>query len=169
MKKKADISVIIMIVAIVAVVVLGTIAVIPTVRTSIEQRRAEKLVMKVQDGTATVEDMANLSGFKADEYLAQYGLTEADVKANANMSELGEKMTLENYCSFVGLTYTDEDLEIFRQTSEEAKEISKDTTDMALKNSFVQYLSAKAQAEQEAQTPVEGDAEITEESESLSE
>lgn len=159
MKKKADISVIIMVLAVVAVVVLGAVAITPTIKTGIDQRKAEKLVAKVQDGSATVEDMANLSGYKADEFLAQYGLTADDVSAKANASELGEKMTLENYCKYLGLTYTDEDLETFKMTSENAKDISADTKDSTLKNEFAQYLTAKAQAEQEA---LEGESETTE-------
>ena len=159
MKKKVDVSIIIMVLAVVAVVVLGAVAITPTIKTGIDQRKAEKLVAKVQDGTATVEDMANLSGYKADEFLAQYGLTADNVNAKDNASELGEKMTLENYCKYLGLTYTDEDLETFKMTSENAKDISADTKDVTLKNEFAQYLSAKAQAEQE--TP-EGESETTE-------
>lgn len=159
MKKKADISVIIMVLAVVAVVVLGAVAITPTIKTGIDQRKAEKLMAKVQDGTATVEDMANLSGYKADEFLAQYGLTTDDVGAKANASELAEKMTLENYCKYLGLTYTDEDLETFKLTSENAKDISADTKDVTLKNEFAQYLSAKVQAEQET---LEGESETTE-------
>ena len=159
MKKKVDISVIIMVLAVVAVVVLGAVAITPTIKTGIDQRKAEKLMAKVQDGTATVEDMANLSGYKADEFLAQYGLTADNVNAKDNASELGEKMTLENYCKYLGLTYTDEDLETFKMTSENAKDISADTKDLTLKNEFAQYLTAKAQAEQEA---LEGESETTE-------
>ena len=75
------------------------------------------------------------------------------------LSELAEKMTLENYCKYLGLTYTDEDLETFKLTSENAKDISADTKDVTLKNEFAQYLSAKAQAEQEA---LNGESETTE-------
>lgn len=145
---KKDLSVIIMVVVIVAVAVLGGFAIAPTIKSNMDQKHMQEISERMSNGTATTEDFAEVSGMTVEETLAQYGLTTEDANKDTNIMELAEKMTLENFCKFMGLTYTDEDLEAYKAENEDAKDLTKDTTDAELKNSFAQYLSAKQEAEQ---------------------
>ncbi len=145
---KKDLSVIIMVVVIAAVAVLGGFAVAPTIKSNMDRKHMQEISERMMNGTATVEDYAEASGMTAEETLAQYGLTTEDATKDTNIMELAEKMTLENFCKFMGLTYTDEDLEAYKAENEDAKDLTKDTKDAELKNAFAQYLSAKQSAEQ---------------------
>ncbi len=154
MAKKTDVSVIVMVLVIVAVAVLGGFAVAPKIGEYMATKESQQLSERVSNGTATVDDLANSSGMKFDEFIARYGLKAEDVSADTSMTELMEKLTLKNYCAFMGLTYTDEDLEAYKATlTEEDKEITADTTDMEAKNGFVQYLYTKQEAAAAAAAP----------------
>ena len=160
MGKKKDLSLIIMIIVIIAVLELGVVAVAPTVKNIASQRAAEQLSERMQNGTATVADLANSEGLKYDEYLAKYELTADDIKEDTNMVDFMEKLTLKNYCTFVGVEYTDEALDEYKVVYEAAQaeteegeekkekvELTADTTDMEAKYGFAQYLYAKQQEE----------------------
>lgn len=160
MAKKKDISVLIMVLVIIAVAVLGGFAVAPTIGNIISQNESTKRAERLANGTATVEDLANTEGMNVDEFIAKYELTSDDVNKDTGMAEFGEKLTLKNYCTFVGVTYSDEALEKYKTIYEasleesegadkkEKKEITADTTDMELKYGFAQYLHSMEQEEE---------------------
>lgn len=184
MAKRKDVSLIIMILVIIAVAVLGAFAIAPTVKNIAAQKQSEKLAERMQNGTATVSDLANSEGMKYDEFLAKYELSADDVKEDTNMTEFMEKLTLKNYCTFAGLEYSDEKLEEYKvvyeaaqeeaaegeetegEEKEEKAELTADTTDMDAKAGFAQYLYALQQEEMngavevtpEAETDAEADA-----------
>lgn len=177
-KKKADISVVVMVLVIIAVLVLGGFAVAPKIKDTMAVRQAEQLSERMQNGTATVEDLANSEGMQFDEYLAKYEVK--DVKKDTNMVDFMEKLTLKNYCTFAGVEYSDEALEEYKvlaETAEDADEdakedekeekveITADTTDMATKYGFAQYLYAKQQEELNGPVEVDPEAETEPEAE----
>ena len=165
MAKKTDASVIVMVLVIVAFVVLGGFAVAPKIQQYVQTKESQQMSERVSNGTATVEDLANSSGMKYDEFIAQYGLNEEDVSADTSMTELMEKLTLKNYCTFMGITYTDEDLDAYNATlTEDDAKVSADTTDMEAKNGFVQYVYTKQQ-EAESETETVPDMEVDTEAE----
>ena len=178
MAKKKDISVLIMVLIIVAVAVLGGFAVAPTISNIISQNESTKRAERLSNGTATVEDLANNEGLKVDEFIAKYELTSDDVNKNTGMAEFGEKLTLKNYCTFVGVTYSDESLEAYKTVyeasleeseesdDEEKKEITADTTDMEIKYGFAQYLYSM---EQESETGTETEDAVSTEAEDIAE
>lgn len=158
MKKRADISVIVMVVVVIAVAVLGAFAIAPTIKDSMANKDAQKLAERMQNGTATVSDMANSAGMKYDEFIAQYDLKPEDIDENADMNAFAEKLSLKHYCEFAGLTYTDEALEAYKKENEDAKDLTADTTDMDAKVAFAQHLyqiEQAAQAAQAAEAPAE--------------
>lgn len=177
MAKKKDVSLVIMILVIIAVAVLGAFAVAPTVKNIVAQKESAKLAERMQNGTATVSDLANSEGMKYDEFLAKYELTAEDVKEDTNMTEFMEKLTLKNYCTFAGVEYSDEKLEEYKavyeaaqtetaegeeaetEEKEEKVELTADTTDMEAKYGFAQYLYALQQEEMNGAVEVEPEAE----------
>ena len=175
-KKKADVSVIVMIFVVIAVLVLGGFAVAPKIKSTIATREAEKLAERMQNGTATVADLADSEGMEFDEYLKKYELSADDVKEDTNMVDFMEKLTLKNYCTFAGVEYSDEALEEYKAVLEEQEadeekadedkkekvEITADTTDMATKYGFAQYLYAKQQEEMNGPVEVDPEAETEE-------
>ncbi len=163
MTKRRDFSVVIMVLVIVAVAVLGGFAIAPTIKTSLDEKNAQQITERMMNGTATVADYADMSGMEIDEFLAQYGLTADDAGENENIMTLAEKMTLENYCSFMGLTYTDEALEAYKAENEDAKDITKDTKDTEQKAAFASYLQAQQAAAEEAAAAETETEELTEE------
>lgn len=178
MEKRKDLSLIIMIIVIIAVLALGVVAIAPTVKNIAAQRQAEQLSERMQNGTATVSDLANSEGMKFDEYLAKYELKADDVKEDTNMVDFMEKLTLKNYCTFTGVEYTDEALEeykaIYESAQEEAEdseektekvELTADTTDMEAKYGFAQYLYALQQDEMNGAVEVETETEAETEAE----
>ena len=154
MKKRADISVIVMVVVVIAVAVLGAFAIAPTIKDSMANKDAQKLAERMQNGTATVSDMANSAGMKYDEFIAQYDLKPEDIDEDADMNAFAEKLSLKHYCEFAGLTYTDEALEAYKAENEDAKDLTADTTDMDAKVAFAQHLYALEQAAQATEAPV---------------
>ena len=82
-KKKADVSVVVMVLVIIAVLVLGGFAVAPKIKDTMAVRQAEQLSERMQNGTATVEDLANSEGMQFDEYLAKYELKADGTEAYA--------------------------------------------------------------------------------------
>lgn len=158
MSKRKDLSVVIMVLVIVAVAVLGGFAIAPTIKTSLEEKNTQEISERIMNGTATVADYADISGMEIDEFLGQYGLTAEDADKDSNIMTLGDKMTLENYCTFMGLTYTDEALEAYKAENEDAKDITKDTKDSELKSGFATYLQ-----EQQAEAEAEVTDELTDE------
>ena len=140
-------------------------------------RQSEQLSERVQNGTATVEDLANSEGMQFDEYLAKYEVK--DVKKDTNMVDFMEKLTLKNYCTFAGVEYSDEALEEYKalaeaaedaekddkEEKEEKAEITADTTDMEAKYGFAQYLYAKQQEEMNGPVEVDPEAETETEAE----
>ena len=178
-KKKADISVVVMVLVIIAVLVLGGFAVAPKIKDTMAVRQAEQLSERMQNGTATVEDLANSEGMQFDEYLAKYELKADDVTKDTNMVDFMEKLTLKNYCTFAGVEYSDEALEEYKAVLEEQEadeekadedkkekvEITADTTDMATKYGFAQYLYAKQQEEMNGPVEVDPEAETEPEAE----
>lgn len=179
-KKKADVSVVVMVLVIIAVLVLGGFAVAPKIKDTMAVRQAEQLSERMQNGTATVEDLANSEGMQFDEYLAKYELKADDVTKDTNMVDFMEKLTLKNYCTFAGVEYSDEALEEYKvlaETAEDADEdakedkkeekveITADTTDMATKYGFAQYLYAKQQEELNGPVEVDPEAETEPEAE----
>ena len=178
MEKRKDLSLVIMIIVIIAVLALGVVAIAPTVKNIATQRQAEQLSERMQNGTATVSDLANSEGMKFDEYLAKYELTADDVKENTNMVDFMEKLTLKNYCTFAGVEYTDEALEEYKAVYEDAQEESEDsevktekveltadTSDMEAKYGFAQYLYALQQEELNGPVEVDPEAEAQTEAE----
>lgn len=176
MEKRKDLSLVIMIIVIIAVLALGVVAIAPTVKNIATQKQAQALSERMQNGTATVSDLANSEGMKYDEYLAKYELSSDDVKADTNMVDFMEKLTLKNYCTFAGLEYSDEALEEYKVVYETAQaeaeegeekedkvELTADTTDMEAKYGFAQYLYTKQQ--EELNGPVEVDTEAESEPE----
>ena len=178
MKKKTDVSVIIMVVVIVAVAVLGGFAIAPTISNIVAQNQAEKLAERMANGTATVSDLANSEGLKMDEFLAKYELKADDVAADASMTTFMEKLTLKNYCAFAGVEYSDEALEEYKavynaadetategedEDKKEKAELTADTTDMEAKYGFASYLYTLQQ--EELNGPVEVDSEAEAEAE----
>lgn len=155
MKKRADISVVVMVVVVIAMAVLGAFAVAPTIKDSFANKEAQKLAERMQNGTATVDDMANSSGMKYDEFIAQYDLKPEDIDKDADMNAFAEKLSLKHYCEFAGLTYTDEALEAYKEENEDAKDLTADTTDMDAKVAFAQHLYEIEQAAQAKEAPVE--------------
>ena len=176
-KKKADVSVIVMVLVVIAVLVLGGFAVAPKIKETMAIRQSEQLSERVQNGTATVEDLANSEGMQFDEYLAKYEVK--DVKKDTNMVDFMEKLTLKNYCTFAGVEYSDEALEEYKalaeavedaekddkEEKEEKAEITADTTDMEAKYGFAQYLYAKQQEEMNGPVEVDPEAETETEAE----
>ncbi len=146
MAKKTDISVIIMIAVIAAFAVLGGFAVAPTVQNIIANREIEARSERFANGTATVADLANSEGMKIDEFIAEYELKADEVNEDTAMTEFLSKLTLKNYCDFAGVVYTDDMLEDYKAENEAAKDLTDDTTDLAQKVAFVQYLSQKQQS-----------------------
>ncbi len=178
MEKRKDLSLVIMIIVIIAVLALGVVAIAPTVKNIATQKQAEQLSERMQNGTATVSDLANSEGMKFDEYLAKYELTADDVKEDTNMVDFMEKLTLKNYCTFAGVEYTDEALEeykaVYEATQEEAEEdgektekveLTADTTDMEAKYGFAQYLYALQQDELNGAVEVDPETEAETEAE----
>lgn len=155
MKKRADISVVVMVVVVIAMAVLGTFAVAPTIKDSFANKEAQKLAERMQNGTATVDDMANSAGMKYDEFIAQYDLKPEDIDKDADMNAFAEKLSLKHYCEFAGLTYTDEALEEYKAENEDAKDLTADTTDMDAKVAFAQHLYAIEQAAQATEAPAQ--------------
>ena len=155
MKKRADISVVVMVVVVIAMAVLGTFAVAPTIKDSFANKEAQKLAERMQNGTATVDDMANSAGMKYDEFIAQYDLKPEDIDKDADMNAFAEKLSLKHYCEFAGLTYTDEALEAYKAENEDAKDLTADTTDMDAKVAFAQHLYAIEQAAQATEAPAQ--------------
>jgi hypothetical protein len=176
-KKKADVSVIVMVLVVIAVLVLGSFAVAPKIKETMAIRQSEQLSERVQNGTATVEDLANSEGMQFDEYLAKYEVK--DVKKDTNMMDFMEKLTLKNYCTFAAVEYSDEALEEYKalaeaaedaekddkEEKEEKAEITADTTDMEAKYGFAQYLYAKQQEEMNGPVEVDPEAETETEAE----
>lgn len=176
-KKKADVSVIVMVLVVIAVLVLGGFAVAPKIKETMAIRQSEQLSERVQNGTATVSDLANSEGMQFDEYLAKYEVK--DVKKDTNMVDFMEKLTLKNYCTFAGVEYSDEALEEYKalaeaaedaekddkEEKEEKAEITADTTDMEAKYGFAQYLYAKQQEEMNGPVEVDPEAETETEAE----
>lgn len=172
MAKKKDVSLIVMIIVIVAVAVLGAFAIAPTVKNIAAQKQAAQLTERMQNGTATVSDLANSEGMKYDEFLTKYELSADDVKEDTNMTEFMEKLTLKNYCTFAGVEYSDEKLEEYKvvyeaaqeeaaegEEKEEKAEITADTTDMEVKYGFAQYLYSLQQEELNGAVEVDPEAE----------
>lgn len=156
MAKKKDVSVVIMVLIIIAVAVLGGFAVAPTIGNIVSQNRTQKIAERISNGTATVDDLADGEGMTVDEYLAKYEVSSDDANGDTSMGEFGEKLTLKNYCTYVGVTYSDESLEAYKliyesqkdeseDGDEEKVEITADTKDMEAKYGFAQYLYALQQ------------------------
>ncbi len=181
-KKKADVSVIIMVLVVVAVLVLGGFAVAPKIKETMATRQAEQLAERMQNGTATVSDLANSEGMNFDELLVKYELSADDVKEDTLLSEFEEKLTLKNFCTYVGVEYSDEALEEYKtyaetaeateEETEEAKEdekekveITADTTDMQIKYDVASYLYSLQQEELNGPVEVDPEAEAGTEAE----
>lgn len=87
----------VMIIVVLAILGLGAYAVYSKLSVSIETKAIEA-------GTSeqTVRYAANLAGMTSEEYLAQYGLSDAGLDEKSTASEMVEKMTVENYAKFNG-------------------------------------------------------------------
>ena len=85
----------VIVIVILAVLGLGAYAVYDKVSVNLETKA-------IQEGTSeqTVRYAADMAGMSADEYLAQYGLGEAGLNAKSTVSEMIEKMTVENYAKY---------------------------------------------------------------------
>ena len=85
----------VIVIVVLAVLALGAYAVYDKVSVNLETKA-------IQEGTSeqTVRYAADAAGMSAEEYLAQYGLGDAGLSEKSKMSEMIEKMTVENYAKF---------------------------------------------------------------------
>lgn len=162
---RKDMSVIVMVVIIAVVLVLGVYAVYGVIGEKLSTNKIKKSLERVQSGEATVEELADVSGLTVDEVLAQYGITTEDgVNKKTNIREMAEKLTLEKYCEFVGVTYNEEDFAEYKKENEIADDVTAETKDNDVKAGYAAYVYNKTAAAQQAanEAVAEADAEAGE-------
>lgn len=148
-----------------AVLALGVYAVWGTLSTNVASNKAEETTSRIQNGTATVEELADMNGKTVDELLATYEIAEdAGIDGDSSMMELADKMTLKKYCEFFGLTYTDEDFAEYKAEQKLGDDVTVDTVDTEIKSGFATYVMDKQNAAQAtADSATEADASTAEE------
>lgn len=162
---RKDMSVIVMVVIIAVVLALGVYAVYGVIGEKLSTNKIKKSLERVQSGEATVEELADVSGLTVDEVLAQYGITAEDgVNKKTNIREMAEKLTLEKYCEFVGVTYNEEDFAEYKKENEIADDVTAETKDNDVKAGYAAYVYNKTAAAQQAanEAVAEADAEAGE-------
>ena len=154
--KKGNPILTVMVVVVAVVLALGVYAVYGTLEDSFAQKKASEMSAKVQSGQATVGELADASGMTVDELLASYDLTKEDaVSANDNMLAMADKLTLENYCRFTGLEFSESALDEYKAMNGFGDEVNKDTKDPEIRSGFAAYLYGKQQGAQAEAMPIE--------------
>ena len=148
---KKDMTVVAMVLSVVIVLALGVYAVYGVVGEKISNNKLRKELERVQTGEATVEEFADVSGKTVDEVLASYGVSADDgVNGKTNMMEMADKMTLDKYCEFMGVTYNEEDFVAYKTENKLGDDITAETKDSDVKKGYAQYAYQKALEAQQA-------------------
>lgn len=155
MAKRRDVSVIIMVLVVLAVAVLGGFAIAPTVKNIIDTKETQAITERMNNGTATVSDLANREGLTVDEYIKKYEAK--GVNADTSMIDFMNSLTLKNYCAFTGVTYSDEAWEAYKAENELGDDVTADNADSNTKAGFAQYLYSLQQAASEAQNAAQSE------------
>lgn len=87
----------VMIIVVLAILGLGAYAVYSKLSVSIETKAIE-----AGEAQQTVRYAANAAGMTSEEFLAEYGLADAGLGEKSTVSEMAQKMTVENYAKFNG-------------------------------------------------------------------
>jgi hypothetical protein len=131
---------------VVVVLGLGIYAVSGKISGNVRQNR-------IDGGNSRVEDIADQSGMEIDDFLAQYGLTSEDgITGKSTPTEMAQKLTLENYSSFMwGRELTDDEFNEFKTSQEIGDDVTKDTVDSEVKSKYDAYAYEKNAEEEAAQ------------------
>ena len=107
----------IMVLVILIVTGLGAYTVYGKISSNVEKKA-------IESGTAeqNVKYAADQKGMTVDEFLAEYGLADSDVKAKTSVSDMLNKMTVENYAK-----YNDKELDAFLDEKGLKDKVDKDT------------------------------------------
>ena len=107
----------IMVLVILIVTGLGAYTVYGKISSNVEKKA-------IESGTAeqNVKYAADQKGMTVDEFLAEYGLADSDVKAKTSVSDMLNKMTVENYAK-----YNDKELDAFLDENGLKDKVDKDT------------------------------------------
>lgn len=135
------------------VLVLGIIAVSQVVSKKHQAKLAAEKAARVADGTASISEYADYYGYTLDEYLAKYDLSDSGISGNEQLSAMYDKLTIENYVKLqTGTALTEEELAEIKADQGLADDVTLDSTDADVKTAYDNYISAKEEAEQAAQS-----------------
>lgn len=152
----------IMIAVIAVVLALGVFAVAGVIRDGAKKRAHEALEEKLNSFSATIGERADSMGMEFDEFLAYYGIEDADLKANDEEQKAYEQMTLKNYVKFyMGSELTESEFEAFKASAEVADDVTIDTTDAAVKTQYMLYYQEQQNAASAQDTTLDTDAIIS--------
>lgn len=161
---------IVMAIVIIAVLGLGIFAVWGKVSDGIRQNQINN------GGEYTVAEVADQQGMEVNDFLAYYGLSEEDgITEKSGITEMGDKLTLENYIKLNFGSFTEDDFNAFKAEQGLGDDITKDSMDSDVKTQYASYLYQKqleasatesaevtVPAEDTAETSTEADAAATE-------
>lgn len=129
---------IVMVVIIVVVLGLGVFAVWDKLSTGIRQNQISN------GGEYTVAEVADQQGMEVEDFLTYYGVSAEDgITEKSSVSEMGDKLTLENYIKLNFGSYTEDDFTAFKAEQGLGDDITKDTKDSDVKMQFASYLYQK--------------------------
>ena len=146
----------IMIGVIVVVLGLGAYAVAGVIKDGAKQRKHEALQEKLNSLSATIGERADSMGMEFDEFLAYYGIKDADLNENDEEQKAYEQMNLKNYVKFyTGSELTDSDFEEFKKSADVADDVKIDTTDETVKTQYMLYYQEQQNAASAADTAMD--------------
>ncbi len=137
----------VMVLAVIVVFVLGVFAVSGPIGDIVENGKVQRLQNKIMTGEATINDLADYSGMSAEEFLANYNAE--GITGDSTMVEFQEALSLEEFCEFAGVEYTEESFATYKAENELGDDVTADTKDMEIKNGYANYLYEAAQAAEE--------------------
>ncbi len=137
----------VMVLAVVVIFVLGVFAVSGPIGDIIENGKVQRLQNKIMTGEATINDLADYSGMSAEEFLADYNVE--GITGESTMVEFQEALSLEEYCEFVGVSYTEDSFATYKAENELGDDVTADTKDMEIKTGYASYVYEAEQAAQE--------------------
>lgn len=150
----------VMVLVVAVVLILGVIAIIGPMKNAIENSKIRKIQERYMMGEATVSDMADLVGMSAEEYLASY--TVEGITGDSKITEFEAALTLKDYCTYAGVTYTDESFATYKEENGLGEDVTADTKDDEIKSGYANYVYEIEQAASEMLNEAAGTTEDAE-------
>lgn len=147
----------IMVAIVVVVLALGVIAVKEPIGEIINNRETTKIQNKIASGEGTINDMADLAGMTADEFLASYDVE--GITGDSKVSDFEAALTLEQFCTYAGISYDEESFKEYKAQQELGDDVTSETKDTEVKYGYANYMY---QAMQAAEEMINGDGEAAE-------